>query len=289
MVKKSDEKKYRANLKKKLRFSIYSDISHEEIFFFRSSRGTVIIGLVLGVILIIGLVTILISFTSLKQLIPGYPNAQTRIAMVDNAIKVDSLERIVKTWEFQLDNIHRIVSGQEPISFDDIAMPSQSDSTVNIDLTGQLSREDSLLRATVIQQEQFNVRESSRTIEQLEGLHLFTPVKGVISNGYNQTDHPYTDIAAPVNSVISSILDGTVIMATYVRETGYTMQIQHGNDLVSVYKHNAKLLKETGDKVSAGTAIALVGNSGLLSSGNHLHFELWHKGAPIDPTKYIKF
>ena len=239
--------------------------------------------------MIIGLVTILISFTPLKQLIPGYPNPQMRIAMVDNAIKIDSLERIVKTWEFQLGNIHRIISGQEPVSLEDATLLNQIDSTLNIDLSGQLSKKDSLLRVAVIQQEQFNIRESTRTIEQLEGLHMFTPVKGVVSNGYNQANHPYVDIAAPVNSVISSILDGTVIIASYVKETGYTMHIQHSNNLISVYKHNAKLLKETGDRVSAGTAIALVGNSGLLSHGNHLHFELWHNGVAINPEKYIKF
>ena len=278
-----------AGPRSKLRFSIYVDTSHEEIFSFRSNRGMILIGLILSIILIIGLVTILISFTPLKQLIPGYPNAQTRIAMVDNTIKVDSLERIVKMWELQLDNIHRVVSGQEPLSLEDVTPINQSDSTLSIDLGSQLSREDSLLRAAVIEQEQFNIRESTRTIEQLEGLHMFTPVKGVISDRYNKAIHPYIDIAAPANSVVSSILDGTVIISTYVRETGYTMHIQHENNLISVYKHNAKLLKAAGDRVSAGTAVALVGNSGSLSYGNHLHFELWHNGVAIDPEKYIKF
>ena len=279
-----------AHPRSKLRFFIYNDTSHEEVFSFRSSRGMALLGLLLSIILIIGLVTVLISFTPLKQLIPGYPSPQMRITMVDNAIKIDSLERIVRTWEFQLDNIHRVISGLEPISLEDISSLAQSDSTLISNLGGQLSREDSLLRATVIQQEQFNIRESTRTIEHLEGLHMFTPVKGVVSNGYNPAaNHPYIDIAAPANSVVSSILDGTVTIASYVQETGYTIHIQHENNLISVYKHNAKLLKETGDRVSAGTAIALVGNSGSLSYGNHLHFELWHKGVAIDPEKYIKF
>ena len=278
-----------AHRRSKLRFSIYNDASHEEIFSFRSRRGSALLGLVLSVILIIGLVTILISFTPLKQLIPGYPSPQMRIAMVDNAIKVDSLERIVKTWEFQLDNIHRVINGLEPISLEDITILDQSDSILITNFDAQLSKEDSLLRAEVIRQEQFNIQESTRTIEQLEGLHMFTPVKGVVSNKYNQANHPYIDIAAPANSVVSSVLDGTVIVSSYLQETGYTMHIQHRNDLISVYKHNAKLLKETGDKVAAGTAIALVGNSGSLSYGNHLHFELWHKGVAIDPEKYINF
>ena len=279
------------DFKRKLRFSIYNDTNHEEIFFFRSNGGTVILGVILGAILFIGIVVISVSYTPLRRLIPGYPSAQTRKAIVENAIKVDSLEREIRMLDLQLTNIQLVINGQEPISFEDTYIPpSQIDSTTSVNLTNNLSREDSLLRQEVIQQEQFNIREASRTIEQLEGLHMFTPVKGIISDGYNfAAGHPYLDIAAPANSVVSSILDGTVIMATHLKETGYTIQIQHENNLISIYRHNEKLLKKVGDKVSAGTAIALVGNSGDLSYGNHLHFELWHKGVPIDPTLYIKF
>ena len=284
------KKKKSGTLKRKLRFSIFNDTSHEEIFFFRSNGGAVMLGLTLGIILFLGAIIVSISYTPLKQLIPGYPNAQTRMAIVENAIKVDSLEREVKMLEFQLNNIRLVINGEEPVSFADISSMSQFDSTYSANLTVNPSRNDSLLRAQVIQQEQFNIRTENRAIQQLEGLHMFPPVKGIISDGYNPaTGHPYVDIAAPANSVVSSILDGTVIMAAYVRETGHTIQIQHDNNLISIYKHNEKLLKKTGDKVSAGTAIALVGNSGDLSYGNHLHFELWHNGAPVDPTLYIKF
>ena len=89
--------------------------------------------------------------------------------------------------------------------------------------------------------------------------------------------------------MVSSVLDGTVISAGWTDDSGYTIQIQHDNNLISVYKHNEKLLKKTGDKVSAGTPVALVGGTGKVSTGTHLHFELWHKGEPIDPAQYIKF
>ena len=284
------KKKKSATLKRKLRFSIFNDASHEEIFFFRSNGGAVILGVTLGIILFLGAIIVSISYTPLKQLIPGYPNAQTRMAIVENAIKVDSLEREVKMLEFQLNNIRLVINGEEPISFADISSASQLDSAYSASLTVNPSRNDSLLRAQVIQQEQFNIRTENRAIQQLEGLHMFPPVKGIISDGYNPaTGHPYIDIAAPANSVVSSILDGAVIMATYVRDTGHTIQIQHDNNLISIYKHCEKLLKKAGDKVSAGTAIALVGNTGDLSYGNHLHFELWHNGVPVDPTLYIKF
>lgn len=101
--------------------------------------------------------------------------------------------------------------------------------------------------------------------------------------------HPYIDITAPANSVVMSVLDGTVIGAGWSDDSGYTIQIQHSNDIVSIYKHNQKLLKRTGDKVSAGSPVALVGNTGALTTGDHLHFELWYRGEAVDPTKYIKF
>ena len=112
----------------------------------------------------------------------------------------------------------------------------------------------------------------------------------MITESYNPSiGHPYLDIAAPNNTTVYSVLDGTVIFAGWQDETGYNIQIQHSNNLVSVYKHNERLLKKVGDKVKAGTPISIIGDVGRLSSGPHLHFELWHNGDPIDPSSYINF
>ena len=116
-----------------------------------------------------------------------------------------------------------------------------------------------------------------------------TPLKGVVSQGYDPSIHPYIDIAAPSGSVVKAVLDGTVVFTGWSADTGHTIQIQHDGDIISIYKHNEKLLKKTGDKVSAGTPIALVGNTGEMTTGPHLHFELWHKGESVDPTKHISF
>jgi murein DD-endopeptidase MepM/ murein hydrolase activator NlpD len=118
---------------------------------------------------------------------------------------------------------------------------------------------------------------------------FFTPLKGVVSQGYDPAIHPYIDITATSGSVVKAVLDGTVIFSGWSDDAGHTIQIQHDGDIVSIYKHNEKLLKKTGDKVSAGTPIALVGNSGEMTTGAHLHFELWHKGETVDPTKHISF
>lgn len=284
-------KEKRNRLRSKFRFSIFNDTSHEELFVFRANGLMMLVSLALAVIFIIGSVTLLILFTPLREFIPGYPNAQTRRAIVQNALKADSLEHTIRMWDFHLNNIQRIVSGQEPLQPENLmASSSPGDTSVKVSFSQSISKEDSLLREEVLRQEKFNLGSSNRRIEQIEGLHFFPPVKGVISNGYNMaTNHPFIDIAAPANSVVSAVLDGTVVFAAWTEETGFTIQIQHESDLISIYKHNSKLLKKSGDKVSAGMAIGLVGNTGTLSSGYHLHFELWHKGAPVDPTKYIKF
>ncbi|MDX9781778.1 MAG: M23 family metallopeptidase [Bacteroidales bacterium] len=282
-------KKVKENrLRNKFRFSIFNDTTHEELFVFRANGLMMLLSIVLSVIFIVISVTVLISYTPLREFIPGYPDAQTRREIVQNALKLDSLEKTVKLWDFQLNNIQRIATGQPPLELGDITISQDSSKTEGI--SGRTSKEDSLLRLEVMKQEQFNIGTESNRVNQIEGLHFFPPVKGIVSDGFNlATNHPYTDIAAPANSVISAVLDGTVIMAAWTDETGFTIQIQHSNDLISIYKHNSKLLKRTGDKVKAGSAIALVGNTGSLSSGYHLHFELWYKGAAVDPSKYINF
>ena len=124
----------------------------------------------------------------------------------------------------------------------------------------------------------------------VSSIHFFTPMKGMISNSYDGLSGHYgVDVVGPKNERISAVLDGTVIFAEWTLNTGYVVQIQHGKDLVSIYKHNQELLKKPGEFVKAGEAIAILGNSGELTSGPHLHFELWHNGKALNPENYIKF
>lgn len=145
------------------------------------------------------------------------------------------------------------------------------------------------MREQVKEEEQFEISSRQKRDLPIEGLHFFTPVKGVISQSYDPDFHPYIDITAPSGTVVKAILDGTVISAEWNQETGNSIQIQHAGDIISIYRHNEKLLKKTGDKVSAGTPIALLGNTGTETTGAHLHFELWHDGETVDPTLYINF
>lgn len=288
----AEKNKKKSKLSTVYRFAVIEDESHKNLFAFRGSKIGVIISISVIIIVIIISAYALIAYTPIRKLIPGYPSSETQRAAVENAAKIDSLENEIAMWSFQLENIQRIITGKEPINVDSLIRHySQEVASSAFDGKRTISKEDSILREEVTRQELFDLS-SSRTgkISQIEGLLFFPPVKGIVTDSYNKaTGHPYIDIAVPANSIVSATLDGTIISAAWSDETGYTIQIQHDNDLISVYKHNVKLLKKTGDHVKAGTPISMAGDAGSLSTGSHLHFELWYKGEPVNPTQFIKF
>lgn len=274
---------------KKLSITITDSESLAVLNSFTTTKKIIINLLILTILLIIALTYALISFTPLKHTIKGYPSTETQQLAIDNQLKIDSLEREISLWALQVGNIQKIITGQTPISMETI--PTSSDTTSSIDYYQLIyAQQDSILRNEVIEEEHFSITQQKIKINQLEGLHFFTPVKGIITEGFNKSiNHPYIDIAATEGTSVFCVLDGTVISAGWNDDTGYTIQVQHDNNLISIYKHNEELLKTTGDKVQAGTPIAIVGNTGRLSTGTHLHFELWHEGEAIDPTAFIKF
>lgn len=282
-----ESKRYLSKLKNKYRFSIYNDQTFEEVWFLRLSRLNVIAVFGGFSFLLVALVTVLIAFTPLREFIPGYPDTNTRRAIVENALKVDSLEQQLDYWQHYLTSLKAIMNGENPPVLD-----SKRDTTAHPkDIVFKKSSDDSLLRAQIEENEQYNLSVSNNTIENsVKGIHFFPPVRGVVTNSFNLASGHYgTDIASSPNEVVVATLDGTVTMATWTLETGYVIQIQHAGNLLSVYKHNSKLLKKAGTHVKAGEAIAIIGNSGELTTGPHLHFELWYNGTPVDPEKYIVF
>ena len=276
------------NKVKDFRVSVVDDASHRQIWERKFTRGSFIAAIISTLVILAVIAYCLLAFTPLRTTIPGYPNAQTKRDAIQNALKIDSLENIISRWELYSINLGRIVDGEEPYRIDSTILASQEGRLSGLE-ADYLAGKDSLLRQTVMQEEQFSISGGEGRQLTIEGMHFFTPLSGVVSQGFDPVLHPYIDITAPAGSVVLSILDGTVIFAGWNDESGYTIQIQHANDIVSIYKHNQKLLKKTGDKVSAGASIALVGNTGSLTTGDHLHFELWYKGDAVDPTKYISF
>ncbi|MCQ2152550.1 MAG: M23 family metallopeptidase [Bacteroidales bacterium] len=241
---------------------------------------------VAAVILIAG-TYLLTAHTFIRYTIPGYPDQSTKEAAIENLLKIDSLERVIETWAFQIANIQRVVTGMDPLQLDTASARSRTD--VSSD-TIAYAKEDSLLRAMIKEEERFSLSKGRRSITQIEGTHFYPPVKGVIAKEYNPAaGHPYIDITSATNTTVCATLDGTVISAGWNDDTGYTIYIQHPNDIISVYKHTEKLLVKTGDKVTAGSPVALVGSAGSPSTNVLLHFELWHKGEAINPAQYMTF
>jgi murein DD-endopeptidase MepM/ murein hydrolase activator NlpD len=161
------------------------------------------------------------------------------------------------------------------------------------------SKEDSVLRKQIESENKYDLSSQDLTMDAAESPNIntsissffyFTPLKGIVINGFDAAKQHYgVDVAGKKDDIIKSVLDGTVIFSNWTLETGYIIGIQHQHNLISVYKHNSALLKKLGDYVKAGDPIAFIGNSGELSSGPHMHFELWYNGNPVNPKDYIPF
>jgi murein DD-endopeptidase MepM/ murein hydrolase activator NlpD len=277
MSKKTPWKLFR-KLTHKYRMVLLNEDTFEEVGNMRLTRLNLIalVGIVL--ILLVSITYILIAFTNIRELIPGYPDAAMRQHIRTNAMKLDSLKYEQAVRDQYFDNLNRIISGDMP----DMYMNDTS-GMVN-------SRDIDFVRSKAEEQFRLNVLDDSQVSNKLHDLHFFTPVVGFITGEFNPADNHFgVDLVAEPNEVVKAALDGTVTMSNWTLETGYVIQIQHDNELISVYKHNASLFKIVGEKVAAGDAIAIVGNSGELTSGPHLHFELWHDRVPLDPVDYIVF
>lgn len=270
------------------RLTLVDDKTHKHLWSAHFTKVGFIVAIISALVMLSAAVFCVVAYTPVRTFIPGYPDAHSKRAAIQNAIRIDSLENVIYRWELYSENLRRVVEGQEPLKIDSLINAVQASRTATADAADLLSK-DSLLREVVREEEEFGISARNKRDLPIEGLHFFTPLKGVVSQGYDANIHPYIDITAPAGSVVKATLDGTVIFSGWSEEAGNTIQIQHESDIVSIYKHNEKLLKKVGEKVTAGAPIALVGNTGDISTGTHLHFELWHKGETVDPTLYIKF
>jgi murein DD-endopeptidase MepM/ murein hydrolase activator NlpD len=275
-------------LRDKFRLIIYNDSSYKEIWYIRLTRMNIIILTASVAVLIVVGIFALVAFTGIRQLIPGYPDENLRRTIHMNAVRLDSLENEIRMRDQYFQTIRSLVAGKEPV--DPVNFGDTTMETASVEFARSV--EDSLLRMQIEQEEQYNLLALSnqRPPTDLAGIHFFAPLRGLVTLPFKATENHFgTDIVAAPNEVVKATLDGTVIMDAWTVETGYVIHIQHENNLVSVYKHNSELLKKSGNMVKAGDAIAIIGNSGELTTGPHLHFELWHNGTPIDPQSYIVF
>lgn len=267
---------------------LLNEDTFEEVGYMRLTRLNLIAVVGVLLILLVAIVYTLIAYTNIREFIPGYPDAAMRQDIRQNAMKLDSLEYEQAIRDQYFENLKRIITGEMPENHmnDTTRVANQPE------ITFLRSTNDSLLRQQVEAEEQFrlSVLDEENGGRNLYDMHFFTPVSGIVTRSFNPMEGHYgIDLVAAPNEVVKAALDGTVTMSTWTLETGYVIQIQHDHELISAYKHNAALFKSVGQKVVAGDAIAIVGNSGEFTTGPHLHFELWHDRVPLNPADYIVF
>ena len=285
MQDKEGREKYWSKLFHKYRFVIMTDSSFEEKLSVKLTRINVIAFVATLVFLCFFSTMLLIAYTPLSEYVPGKSSIEVQKSLIELNIKSDSLEAILVNRSIYLENINKIINGEELVTPENYAEITNT----QIPISFEKSKEDSLFRVKVEAEDKSSIYKKDKP-NNTTTLMFFTPLTGLISDGYNnKTKHFGIDLVAKEKSRISSVLEGTVIISHWAYETGYVIGVQHKNDYLSFYKHNSVLLKSVGDYVNAGDHIAIIGNSGELSSGPHLHFELWHKGIPVNPENYISF
>ncbi|WP_339874780.1 M23 family metallopeptidase [Olleya marilimosa] len=280
-------KKIKKKLLHKYRLVILNDDTFEERLSLNLTRLNVfILGTISAIILIVA-TTILIAFTPLKEYIPGYSSTTLKKKAVKLSFKTDSLQRAIDLNEKYFASIKQVLQGEvSTVQFnkDSIIQAAKLEAS-QIDLNP--IKEDSILRQKVDKEDKYSLFETATS---KANFVLFPPVNGTISESYNvKTKHYAVDVVVAKDTPIKSTADGTVIFAEWTAQTGHVIIIEHSQGLISVYKHNATLTKSQGDLVKAGEVIATAGNTGELSTGPHLHFELWSDGYPVNPTNFIDF
>lgn len=268
------------------RLSLIDAVSHERLWSLRFGRSTFVVAVISAVVIVAVGLFCLIAYTPIRTFIPGYPDAHSRRQAVQNSLRIDSLQTRILQWELYTENLRRVVAGEQPIRMDSLILSNQASHAL-VDSV-YLAVRDSILRADVSTREQFNLTGTRRNLP-IEAMSFYTPLKGVLSTGFDRSLHPWVDITAPAGTPVMAVLDGTVVYTGWEEESGYTVAIQHKGDILSIYKNNQKVLRRTGDVVKGGTPVGMVASSSSLTAGDHLHFELWYEGNAVDPAEYIGF
>lgn len=283
---KNKRKAFWKNFKFKYKLTIINENTLEEIVGIHVSKLNGVSVLLSAVTVIFLIASLIIAFTPLRNYLPGYMNSEVREQVVMNALRADSLKWVLERQQMYIMNIQDIISGNVKV---DTVQSIDSLATVRSDVLMERTQAEEKFRKQYEETERYNLT-TIDNVTAVSGLIFFRPTRGMISSEFNANQNHFgIDIAANPNESVLATLDGTVILATYTADTGYVIQMQHAQNLVSVYKHCGSLLKKVGDTVKAGEAIALVGNTGEKTTGPHLHFEIWNRGRALDPNKYIVF
>ncbi len=277
------------NLLKKLtyhyRILIINDDTYEEKFSFRLNRLNAFVFTGLFAFFLIVITTVLIAFTPLKTYIPGYNDVTyLRKKAIHLQLKTDSLEKALLVNTYYINQLRKVLNNE--ISMEEFEKSYQTKNFDPDTLKLAPGKMDSVLRKEVAERERFEINQQKNTLT----YDFMAPVKGIIVNKFDAAKQHYAvDIALKKGTPVKSIAKGRVIFADWSPDTGNTIIIKHPNNVISIYKHNQKLLRKTGDIVNQGEVIALSGNTGEKTTGPHLHFELWIKDTPVNPVDFINF
>ena len=285
--KKTNKKKLQKKLLHKYRLVVLNEDTFEERFAVKLTQLNVFFLSSLAAIILVTLTTLLIVFTPLREYIPGYSSTALQKQALELDSKTDSLLKSINMNDAYINSLKSVLRGEVSsvvINKDSIFKAAQADTDV---LELNPSKADSLLREKVRNEDKYNLFESATSDKDFV---FFPPVNGSISSGFEPNEkHFAVDIVVPTNTPVKATSDGRVLFASWTSDAGYVIIIDHGDELVSVYKHNSSLTKSQGDFVRSREVIAISGASGELSTGPHLHFELWSNGTPLNPTNFIDF
>jgi len=252
-----------------------------------------VILLAVTVFIVLMLLSLLLVKTLLAQWFdPRHAQIEANKQLYELTVKVDSLAQEVEKKDRFILNFQRVLSGDTAQVFQDYESSDLNNSEISgedIDVT-ELSPVDSQFRQEYENTDLSLVNLTSQKYSELQEIFFFSPISGFISAPYQVKEgHFGVDIVAKKNEPVKSVADGTVIMASWTQDSGYVIAVQHRGNILSVYKHNAELLKKVGNFVNAGEIISIIGNTGELTDGPHLHFELWHNGNSLNPEEFVTF
>ena len=287
MTKKNTQKtKFKQKLTDKYRLVVLNEDNFEERFSLKLSLLNVFVFGGFFSILLITAIGVLIAFTPLREYIPGYSSATLIRKATKLTLDADSLKIKLALLENYTDALKSVFSGEiKPENIDSIKTQVRKRSIDEQELNA--TKKDSLFREKIDRETQFSIQKNAKSNVKIV---FFTPLKGPISQSFEaSSNHFAVDITAKKGDPIKAVADGTVIFSGWTIETGYVLILKHADEYISAYKHNGNLLKEQGDFVKSGEVIATVGSSGKLTTGPHLHFELWSDGYAVNPTNFIDF
>ena len=282
---------------KKVRIVVVNAESFEEKRHFTLSPLNAAVLISFFTILITVSTYLIIAYTPLKQWIPGMPSYSSELTLkkidLENIQYLEKVKHQSNIEDLYYKNLISILNDEVPPD------PTLQDSAYNRDSTNyavmdfSTSEKDSLLRVKIDLREKYELHNKEGSLSQnddMKGVFFFTPINGSVSGSFDLKEgHFGVDVVAPKDEAVMATLDGTVVFNTWTPEEGHVIYLQHNYNLISVYKHNAFVLMKVGEFVEAGEPIAIIGNSGRLSTGPHLHFELWHKGTALNPEDYMRF